>query len=77
MEATEAGALLLRQALALAHLSPEELTGILLPTMFSEGTPATMKCARSQVAEPPALRSSATRDRFGRPGTEGPILTVA
>ena len=30
----------LRQAMALADLSPEELTGTLLPTMFSEATPA-------------------------------------
>jgi pimeloyl-ACP methyl ester carboxylesterase len=30
----------LQQALALANLSPEEFVGALLPTMFSEGTPA-------------------------------------
>jgi pimeloyl-ACP methyl ester carboxylesterase len=30
----------LRQALVLADLTPEELTGTLLPTMFSEGAPA-------------------------------------
>ena len=54
MEATEVGGLRLRQALA--HLSLEELTGTLLPTMFSEGTPATMKCARfprPKVRRPP------------------------
>jgi pimeloyl-ACP methyl ester carboxylesterase len=29
----------LQQALALSELSPDELVGVLLPTMFSEGTP--------------------------------------
>ena len=72
-----------RQAMVLADLSPEELAGTLLPTMFSEGTPAEVvaEFRRSMLAFHPAglremARASAVDLRAVLPLIDIPTLLV-
>jgi pimeloyl-ACP methyl ester carboxylesterase len=79
----DAAAQRLRQAMVLAELPPDEFVGTLLPTMFSDGTPAEVvdAFARSMRAFHPAgframARASAENVRDALPRITVPTLLV-